>query len=164
MEISIVVAIASNGVIGREGGLPWRLPADLAHFKAITMGKPIVMGRLTHESIGRPLPGRENIVVSRSPAYQAQGCRVVQSLNEVRDTEKNATELMIIGGARLYAESLSMATRLYLTEVHAEPEGDVYFPDFDRQQWQELDRKYNRADRDNEYDYSFVTLSRNAQA
>lgn len=160
MEFSIVVAIARNGIIGREGGLPWRLPADLAHFKSITMGKPIVMGRLTHESIGRPLPGRENIVVSTNPGYVAQGCQVVQRLDEIHKTQADTSEIMIIGGARLYAEALTMASRIYLTEVHAEPGGDVYFPQFDRALWHEKSRELHSADDKNEYDYSFVSLER----
>ena len=107
MVISLVVAISSNGVIGRDGELPWRIPADLARFRAITMGKPIVMGRRTHESIGRPLPGRENIVVSSNPDYTAEGCQVIAGLDEVHRAVPRAQEIMIIGGARLYAESFT---------------------------------------------------------
>ena len=105
MDLSIVVAMASNGVIGRNGDLPWRLPADLREFKAITMGKPIIMGRLTHESIGRPLPGRENIVLTRDPGYRARGCQVIHDLAELNDI-LNDSEAMIIGGARLYEAAL----------------------------------------------------------
>lgn len=159
MELSIVVAMASNGVIGRNGDLPWRLPADLKEFKAITMGKPIIMGRLTHESIGRPLPGRENIVLSRDPDYRAQGCRVINNLKELNDIVKD-DEAMIIGGARLYADALTVARRLYITEVHADVEGDVRFPEFDRTAWMESRRQRYQADAKNEYDYSFVLLER----
>ena len=159
MELSIVVAMASNGVIGRNGDLPWRLPADLQEFKAITMGKPIIMGRLTHESIGRPLPGRENIVLSHDPDYRAQGCRIINNLKELDDIVKD-DEAMIIGGARLYADVLPVARRLYITEVHADVEGDVSFPEFDRTAWTESRRQRYQADAKNEYDYSFVLLER----
>ncbi len=160
MKLSIVVAIASNGVIGRNGGLPWRLPADLAHFREITMGHPIVMGRLTHESIGRPLPGRLNVVVSSNPGYSAEGCEVISTLEALGDINSSTGEFMIIGGARLYEESLGVASRLYLTEVHAEPEGDVFFPAYDRNAWNESAREFHRADDRNEYDYSYVVLDR----
>ena len=159
MDLSIVVAMASNGVIGRNGDLPWRLPADLREFKAITMGKPIIMGRLTHESIGRPLPGRENIVLTRDPGYQARGCRVINDLAELNDI-LNDSEAMIIGGARLYEAALPVARRLYITEVHADVEGDVSFPDFDREPWKETRRERHQADEDNQFDYSFVLLER----
>ena len=160
MKLSIVVAIAGNGVIGKDGGLPWRLPADLAHFREITMGHPIVMGRLTHESIGRPLPGRPNIVVSSTPSYRAEGCQVISTLDALGDISSKTGEFMIIGGARLYEESLAVASRLYLTEVHAEPDGDVFFPDYDRSAWKESAREFHQADDRNEYDYSYVVLDR----
>ena len=157
---SIVVAMDRRGVIGRDGGLPWHLPADLQHFRRVTMGKPIVMGRRTHESIGRPLPGRENIVVSRSPGYNAPGCRVVGSLSEARAAVPGAAEIMVIGGAALYREALPLAKHVYLTEVHAEVEGDVYFPPLDRAEWQERERQNFAADERNGYAYSFVLLER----
>lgn len=160
MRINLVVAIASNGVIGRDQGLPWRLSADLKHFKSITMGHPIVMGRRTHESIGRALPGRANIVVSRQRDYRAAACVVVDSLDAATVAAGPATELMIVGGARLYAESLPRAGRIYLTEVHGEPAGDTVFPEFDRRQWTERARERYGADDDNEFDYSFVVLDR----
>lgn len=149
-----------DGVIGRDGGLPWHLPADLQHFRRVTMGKPIVMGRKTHESIGRPLPGRENIVVSRTPGYQAPGCRVVSSLAEARASSRSASEIMVIGGAALYREALPLAKCVYLTEVHADVEGDVCFPPLDRTQWRELEREDRAADERNAYPYSFVLLVR----
>jgi len=160
MAISIVVAVAGNGVIGRNGKLPWRLPADLRHFRSITMGKPIVMGRLTHESIGRPLPGRKNIVVTRNREYRAEGCCVIHGPGELAAALPGTVEVMIIGGAGLYADMLPLANRLYMTEVHAKIEGDVCFPEFDRRQWQEAERQFHRADGENEYDYSFVRLVR----
>ncbi|NKB38152.1 MAG: dihydrofolate reductase [Gammaproteobacteria bacterium] len=159
MNLSIVVAMASNGIIGRNGDLPWRLSADLRHFKAITMGKPIVMGRLTHESIGRPLPGRDNIVLTRDHNYTAVGCSVIHDLQSL-ETLFAEQEAMIIGGAQIYADTLPFVKRLYLTEVHAEVEGDVCFPVFKRDEWTETSRDFHLADEKNDYDYSFVTLAR----
>jgi dihydrofolate reductase len=160
VRINIVVAIASNGVIGRDKGLPWRLSADLKHFKSITMGHPIVMGRRTHESIGRALPGRMNIVVSRQREYCAAGCVVADSLDAATIAAGAAAELMVVGGARLYAESLPYASRIYLTEVHAAPAGDTLFPAFDERRWIERARQRYAADETNEFDYSFVVLDR----
>lgn len=161
MDISIIVAMDKNNVIGKDNDLPWRLSADLKHFKAITMGKPIVMGRKTYESIGRPLPGRKNIVMTRSSNFVAEGCTVVNSLDEAMQEAGNAEEIMIMGGAGLYEQMLEHASRLYLTEVHAEVEGDVYFPELDRGEWKELERDAHSADEKNELDYSFVVLDRN---
>ncbi len=160
MDVSIVVAMSTNGVIGKDGSLPWYLPADLQHFKSITMGRPIIMGRLTHESIGRPLPGRENIVLSRDVTYLAEGCRVIHDLDEISGISLNSDEVMVIGGARVYADTLPLANRLFITEVHTEVQGDVYFPKFDRGQWQETGRQFFEADTNNEFDYSFVVLAR----
>ena len=160
MDVSIVVALSSNGVIGRDGELPWYLSADLKHFKSITMGKPIVMGRLTHESIGRPLPGRENIVLTRDVNYLAEGCRIINHLGDISAKSLKTEEIMIIGGARLYADALPLANRLYMTEVHTEIPGDVFFPDFDREQWQEVERQYFEADEKNEFNYSFVVMQK----
>ena len=160
MDVSIVVALSSNGVIGREGRLPWYLSADLKHFKSITMGKPIVMGRLTHESIGRVLPGRENIVLTRNFNYQSKGCTIIHHLNDIASDNLVTGEIMIIGGARLYAEALPLANRLFITEVHADVQGDVQFPVIDRDQWRETDRQLFKADEKNEFDYSFVVFER----
>ncbi len=160
MLLSFVVAMADNRVIGRAGGLPWHLRADLRYFKRITMGKPIIMGRRTHESIGRPLPGRHNIVISRNPAYQAPGCTVVDSTDAALTTAGAAEEIMIIGGGSLYRETLPRASRLYLTEVHASPEGDVTFPELDPAEWREVSRESHPADAANDHPYSFVVLER----
>lgn len=157
---AIVVAVARGGVIGKAGRLPWHLPADLNHFRAITMGKPIVMGRKTHESIGRPLPGRQNIVISTHPERIARGCAVMPSLGAALVFATSAEEVMLIGGARLYQEALPRARRLYLTEVHANIEGDVYFPDIDRAEWREIERRERRADDKNAYPLSFLVLER----
>ncbi len=155
-----MVAMARNGTIGRQGGLPWHLSADLKNFKAITMGKPIVMGRLTHESIGRVLPGRENIILTRNKNYEAEGCTVINDLGAVMARSDEFDEIMLIGGAQLYADAMLFATRLYITEVHAQVDGDVFFPEFDRKQWQECERAFFNADERNEYDFSFVVLER----
>lgn len=160
MIISIIVAMDRRGVIGRNYKLPWRLSADLQNFKKITMGKPIVMGRKTHESIGRPLPGRENIVLSTDPTYHAEGCLVMTSLPAVLDYLHDRSEVIFMGGADVYAQVLERANRMYLTEVHAGVPGDTYFPDFERGAWKELSRRDFRADAKNEYDYSFVILER----
>jgi dihydrofolate reductase len=155
-----VVAMSNNGVIGRDGDLPWHLSADLRHFKAITMGKPIVMGRVTHESIGRILPGRENIILTQNENYQSEGCTIINDLNQVIARSEDLDEIMIIGGAQLYKDTLGLANCLFITEVHADVEGDVYFPEFDRGNWQEIERQFFRADDNNEFDYSFVVLKK----
>lgn len=160
MRLNIVVAKSENDVIGRDGDLPWRLPADLRHFKATTLGHPLVMGRKTHESIGRPLPGRHNIVVTRQPDYLAVGCTVAGSLEQAISAAQPATEIMIIGGATLYAAALPRAARIYLTEVHAQISGDTRFPSIDRDAWREVTREHYPADDANDYDYSFVVLDR----
>jgi dihydrofolate reductase len=158
MNISIVVAMSSNSLIGRDGDLPWHLSADLQHFKSITMGKPIVMGRLTYESIGRPLPGRENIVLTRDPDYKADGCTIVHDLEQITSRCSGTEEIMVIGGAQLYIETIPLANKLFITEVHAELDGDTFFPDFDRKQWREIERQHFDADEKNDFDYSFVVL------
>ncbi|HSR62446.1 MAG TPA: type 3 dihydrofolate reductase [Gammaproteobacteria bacterium] len=160
MKISLIVAMDRKGVIGREGDLPWRLSSDLKHFKKITMGKPIIMGRMTHESIGRPLPGRENIVISRNKDYTANGCTVLNSLECVYAKFHDVDEIMIMGGEDLYRQTLDKADRIYLTEVHADLEGDTHFPEFDRESWEEVERYDFKKDEKNEYDYSFVILER----
>jgi len=161
MRVSLIAALAENRVIGRDNQLPWRISADLKHFKALTMGKPIVMGRKTWESIGRPLPGRENIVVTRDTAYQAEGCQVVHSIKRALDVAGGVDEIMIIGGAGLYQQTLERADRLYLTRVRAEVEGDTWFPEIDPQQWREVACESHPADESNEHDYDFVILERN---
>ena len=159
-RIALIAAMAENGVIGRENRLPWRLPADLRRFKSVTMGKPVIMGRKTYESIGKPLPGRSNIVVTRDPDYRAQGCQVVHSLDQALEAGAGHAEVMVIGGAELYRQALGRAQRMYLTLVRAEVEGDTLFPDIEPQQWRELERESHRADEKNQYDYDFVILQR----
>lgn len=161
MLLSIIVAMDRKGVIGMENKLPWRLSADLKNFKKITMGKPIVMGRKTHESIGRILPGRENVVITRDTSYMAKDCTVLHSLECAYAKYKQLDEIMIMGGAELYSQTLEQSDRIYLTEVHADCEGDTFFPVFDRSEWKEVQRQDHRADEMNEFDYSFVVLERN---
>jgi len=160
MHLSIIAALANNRVIGIENRLPWHLSADLKYFKAITLGKPIIMGRKTYESIGKPLPGRRNIIVSRNSEYQAAGCEVVSSLNNALALVKDCKEVMLIGGAQLFAQALPQADRLYLTFIHHNFNGDSFFPEWDAHQWHETNRVDHHADSNNQYDYSFVTLER----
>jgi dihydrofolate reductase len=166
MHLALIVAMSSNGVIGRNNKLPWHLPNDLRYFKQVTLSKPVIMGRKTFESIGRSLPGRTNIVISRNPEYEAEGVRVVGSLNEAVDLAKavatidGADELMVIGGEQVYAEAYPLAEKLYLTLVHAEIRGDSFFTAFEPGDWRELSRTDFSADETNPYDYSFVILQR----
>lgn len=160
MIISLIVAMDRNGLIGHGNALPWRLPADLRHFKAVTLGKPIVMGRRTHESIGRPLPGRTNIVISRDPDYMAPGCTVVASIDAALAAAGGAPEVMLIGGAQLYTELLPRAQRIYLTHIDAAFEGDTWFPALTPADWRELERSEHVPDEHNPYPYSFVLLER----
>ena len=163
MRVALIAALADNRVIGRDNQLPWRVPADLKHFKALTMGKPIIMGRKTWESIGRPLPGRDNIVVTRAADYRAEGCQVVHSVAEALQAAADADEAMIIGGANLYEQTLDVADRLYLTQIRAEVEGDARFPVIDRQAWREIECESHPADERNEFAYDFVVLERRAR-
>ena len=160
--ISAIVAMTENRVIGKNNQLPWHLPADLQHFKTITMGNPIVMGRKTYESIGRPLPHRINIVLTRAKAFNAPGCIVVTSIEEAMQCakEKNSKEIFIIGGAEIYRQLLPYIQRFYLTIVHQDFDGDVYFPALNPHEWHEVTRIKHEADEKNVYDYSFVTLER----
>lgn len=163
LAIVLVVARARNGVIGRDGALPWHLPDDLKRFKRMTVGKPVVMGRKTFESIGRPLPGRQNIVLTRDPAWRAYGVTVVANFAEAVAAAgldpRVRPELMIIGGAQVYAEALPLATRVELTEVDAEPEGDTVLPAFDAARWREVAREAHGPDGERP-GYAFVTLVR----
>lgn len=159
-RLEFVVAVARNGVIGRGNELPWRLPADLQHFKRTTMGRPILMGRRTWESIGRPLPGRANLVLTRDAGYSAEGATVVHSLDEARRAARDADALMVIGGADLYRALLPHAVVIHLTEVHADIDGDVRFPDWDRRDWRETWREDHPADEKHAHPFSFVRLER----
>ncbi|APQ13571.1 dihydrofolate reductase [Pseudomonas rhizoryzae] len=154
LPLSLIVAVAENGVIGIENRLPWHLPAELKYFKAVTLGKPLVMGRKTWDSLGRPLPGRLNLVVSRQTDLLAEGAEVRSSLAaavaraEAWALEREAGEIMLIGGAQLFAEALPVAQRLYLTRVALAPEGDVFFPEWDERDWQLVSRQEHPAEDD----------------
>lgn len=160
--ISIVVAMDRNRLIGRGNALPWHLPADLAHFKAVTMGKPILMGRKTYDSIGRPLPGRHNIVITRNADFAAPGCTVVTSVDAALAAAGAVPEIMLIGGAQLYAELLPRVGRIYVTRIDAAFEGDAWFPALDDCDWVETARSDHDADERNPYPYSFQVLERRA--
>jgi dihydrofolate reductase len=159
-ELAIIVAMDRRSIIGRDGALPWHLPGDLQYFRRVTMGHPIIMGRRTHESIGRALPGRVNVVVSRNQAYAAPGCLLAPSLPVALSLAAPAELAFVIGGAALYAEALPLASRLHVTEVHADVDGDVRFPPFDRLEWREVAREDHPADARNAHAHSFVELRR----
>jgi len=158
--IALVVAVADNGVIGRGGALPWHLPDDLKFFKEVTLGKPVLMGRRTFESIGRPLPGRRNLVLTHRALKGAAGVERVASLEDALARVADAPELCVIGGAALYAEALPLAQRLYLTRVHCFIPGDVYFPPWVASDWREIARREHPADAHHVYAMSFLTLER----
>ena len=159
--ISLIAAMADNRVIGIDNRLPWKLPADMRWFRAQTMGKPIVMGRKTFESIGaKPLPGRTNVVITRDRGYAAQGCIVVHDIETALAAVPDAAEIMIIGGASFYEQMLPRAQRMYLTLVHTEVEGDAWFPEFSAGEWREVERSDCDADESNPLPHSFVIYER----
>ena len=166
MRIALMVAMARNRVIGRNNALPWYLPEDLRYFKQVTYGKPVIMGRRTHESIGRPLPGRLNLVVSRNPEWRSAGVTATDSLEEALSRARaqsvvdGVDEAVVIGGSQIYAEALPVADRLYMTEVHARIEGDAFFPPLDWSQWWEIAREDCPASGNNDYPYSLVIYDR----
>lgn len=158
--INLVAAMANNRVIGRDNQMPWHLPADLQHFKSVTMNHPILMGRKTFESIGRPLPGRRNLVISRNPDLQLVGAEVFDSLDAAMTACSDADQLMIIGGANLYAQTLPLADRLYLTFIDLDTNGDAHFPEWQDEDWQEVNTESHQPDDKNPHHYQFVTLER----
>jgi dihydrofolate reductase len=158
--ISLIVAMAQNGVIGRDNSLPWRLPDDLKRFRAFTLGKPILMGRKTFESIGRPLPGRINLVLTRDRSWYAEGVIAVHSVEEALAQAGSSDELVAIGGAEIYRLVLPFARRIYLTHVHADVPGNITFPEFDSTQWADVEYNSQPADDEHAYPLTFVTLER----
>lgn len=158
--VSIIVAMDERGGIGRDGGLPWRLPADLQRFKALTMGKPIIMGRRTWESIGRPLPGRANIVITRQAGYAAPGAAVVDSLSAALAAAGEVPEACVIGGAEIYREALPLADLIHLTRVHGVVEADTFFPQLSGDEWTEVSVSPQPADERHALPFSFVELRR----
>jgi dihydrofolate reductase len=153
--ITLIVAVADNGVIGRENSLPWHLPEDLKRFKRLTMGKPMVMGRKTFESIGKPLPGRRNIVMTREPNYRREGVEVVHGTDEALAATAEASEIMVIGGAELFRPFLPHAGRVHLTRVHGAIDGDVMWPALDIRQWEVIERERHEADERHAYAMTF---------
>lgn len=160
MIISIIAAVADNMIIGNNNSLPWNLPADLEYFKKNTLGKSVIMGAKTFESIGKVLPNRKNIILSFDKDYKAEGCVTVTSIEEALKEVGENEEVMIAGGASIYKQFLPLANKLYLTFIHHDFEGDTYFPEFDINQWKEAKRIDNKADGKNPYDYSFVILEK----
>ena len=158
--LSLLVAASENGVIGRDSGMPWHLPDDLKHFKALTLGKPVLMGRRTFDSIGRPLPGRTNLVLTRSRDWSVAGVTVVPDLEAAIRAAGSAPELVVAGGAQIYTLALPRATRIYLTRIHAVIEGDTRLPDIDIARWRETARELHPVDARHPYAMSFVTLER----
>ncbi len=159
--LSMIVAHANNRVIGKDNDMPWHLPADLAYFKKITLGKPIIMGRKTYESIGRPLPGRRNIVISRDAAYQAAGIETVTSVQDAIALVNEVEEVMVIGGGAIYSHCLPVATRLYITHINAEIDGDTQFPEYDAENdWHKVSSDVRLADDNNAYDLDFCLYQR----
>lgn len=159
-RVTFVVAVADNGVMGAGNRLPWRLPADLKWFKELTLGRPIVMGRKTYDSIGRPLPGRHNIVVSRSPALRIEGCTVVSSVEAALAAAGDVPEIAVIGGAEIYRLLLPRVDTIYLTRVHADISGDTFFPELDPTEWQETLVSHHPADERHAHSFSFIELNR----
>jgi len=158
--VSLIVAMAQNGVIGRGNSLPWRLPEDLKRFRSFTLGKPVLMGRKTFESIGRALPGRANLVLTRDRGWSAPGVTVVHSVEDALARAAASDELVVIGGAEIYRLVLPFARRIYLTHVHADVPGDTFFPDFDPTQWADVECRMHPADEQHAYPVTFVTLER----
>lgn len=163
MKISIIVAASANNVIGVDGGLPWHLPEDLRRFKEITMGKPMIMGRATWESIGRALPGRTSIVVTRSAGYEAEDAIVVDSIDAAIQAAGDVDEIMVIGGGQIYRQVLARADRIYLTRIHATLDGDTRFPALDMSEWSVTDVESFPAGEGREFGFDIQTLDRRTE-
>ena len=160
MRLSIIVAMDNNHLIGKDNGLPWHLPADLAFFKKVTTGHSIVMGRKTYDSIGRPLPNRRNIVITRNVDVSIEGCEVFNSIDDALDSAKEEKEVLVIGGANLCQQVLARVGRLYITHIEGVFEGDTYFPNYDSNDWREISRESHLPDEKNPHHYHFIILER----
>ena len=158
--LSMIVATADDNVIGKDNDMPWHLPADLAYFKKVTLGKPVIMGRKTYESIGRPLPGRRNIVISRDENYQKEGIDTVTSVEQALALVQDVEEIMVIGGGAIYKHCLPAATRLYITHIKASIDGDTRFPDYDDGSWQKISSEVRDSDKKNAYQLDFCVYER----
>lgn len=160
MILSLIVGMDEDRVIGQDGAMPWHLPADLKHFKQTTLGKPLVMGRRTFEAIGKALPGRRNIVLTRNRSFEAPGCEIARSLDQAIELCADAEEVMIVGGAAVYEQALPRADRIYLTRVHGRFHGDTRFPAFDHDEWEVAHLRNRPADERNPYALTFIELHR----
>ncbi len=160
MNISIIVALSENNVVGINNQLPWHLSADLKRVKALTMGHHLIMGRKTFESIGRPLPGRTNVIITRNKNFKAEGCVTVSSLTEALERSKDDSEVFIFGGGEIFREGLPKVTKIYMTRIHRDFEGDTHFPELNSNDWKEISRQDFNADEKNNYNYSFIDLER----
>ena len=162
MTVSLIVAVSSNGVIGHDGGLPWHLPADLKHFKRTTMGHHLIIGRRTWDEVGKPLPGRTMVVVTRSRRFAPEGAKVVRSVEQALDIAADDDEPFIGGGSQIYRIALArdLVHRIYLTRIHADVEGDTFFPEFDLDDWELVSEEHHEAGKKNEFDYSFLVYER----
>ena len=158
--LSIIVAVSENNVVGSENKLPWKLSADLKRLKALTMGHHIIMGRKTWESLGHPLPGRTNVIITTNKNYIADGGIVVHSLSEALKVSSQDDEIFIFGGGKIFKEALSLVKKIYMTKVHSNVAGDTFFPSIDLNEWNETARENYKADEKNQYDYSFITLEK----
>ncbi|QYF80236.1 dihydrofolate reductase [Brevibacterium sp. PAMC21349] len=159
--ISLIVAMDQNRVIGKNNKLPWHLPADLQYFKKVTMGHPIVMGRKTFESIGRVLPGRENVIVTRNQEFKAEGCVVLHDIAQIKMfADNHEEEVFVIGGAEIFKEILPFTDRLYITEIHETFEGDTFFPEIDENEWDEISSKPGNIDEKNRFAHDFIILQK----
>jgi dihydrofolate reductase len=160
VRVSVIVAASANNVIGVDGGLPWRLPEDLRRFKELTMGKPMIMGRLTYESIGKALPGRRSIILTRQGDYQLEDCEVVATVDAAIAVAGDVAELMVIGGGNVYEQLLPVAERVYMTRVHTHIDGDTYFPELNSSEWRSISAEEFPLHADRQYGFSFETLER----
>jgi len=158
--ISIIAAVGNNWVVGIKNKLPWNLPADMDHFRQLTMGKPVIMGQKTFESIGKPLPERTNIILTLDKNFISPDCLITHSIEEALEAAKNFDEVMICGGVSIYRQFLPLADKIYLTLIEGDFEGDAYFPEFNWRDWKELERIENTPDNNNPYKYTFLTLER----
>ena len=160
--ISFVVAMSQNRVIGKDNALPWRLPADLAYFKRLTTGHTVIMGRKTYESIGRPLPNRQNVILTKNTQFQAPGCIVFHSVGEILDWLDDDKEHFVIGGSEIFSQFLPYAKRMYITHIYEDFEGDTHFPEIDMSEWKLVSKEKGIKDEKNPYDYEFFVYERNS--
>ena len=163
MKLSLIVAFDKNRLIGRDNGLPWHLPADLKHFKSLTMGHHMIMGRKTFESIGKPLPGRTTVIITRQKNYRAEGCIVVHHLDEALECCRNEEEVFIIGGAQIFDCTMPLADRLYITEIDHTFDGDTHFPEISADDWEQISSEHHEADEKNNWGYTFINYKRKSQ-